>query len=287
MILCIVGLGLLGGSFSLAIQEKYRGVKVIGVDNNPQHAEKALELGIAHEISSLSDAIQRAQITVLAVPVNTLLNLLPQVLDELPESAVVMDLGSTKELICNAVADHPKRKQYVAAHPIAGTENSGPEAAFASLLRNKTMILCEPEKSNPLALLLIESVCSSLEMHVTHMDAAAHDQHLAYVSHLSHVSSFALGATVLDKEKDVKSIFDMAGSGFSSTVRLAQSSPTMWAPIFTQNTKNVSEALGSYIQKLQEFKQVIDARDEEGSTRLMSHANQIRGVLKGIESGKK
>jgi prephenate dehydrogenase len=287
MILCIVGLGLLGGSFSLAIQEKYRGVRVIGVDSNPRHADKALELGIAHEISSLKEAVGRAQVTVLATPVNILLTMLPEVLDNLPDSAVVMDLGSTKELICKAVAEHPKRKQYVAAHPIAGTENSGPEAAFAALLRNKTMILCEPEKSNPLALLLIESICSSLEMNVTQMNAAEHDQHLAYVSHLSHVSSFALGATVLDKEKDVKSIFDMAGSGFSSTVRLAQSSPAMWAPIFTQNTKNVSEALGSYIVKLQEFKQVIDAQDEQESTRIMSHANQIRGVLKGIENGKK
>jgi prephenate dehydrogenase len=212
-----------------------------------------------------------------------MVNQLVKVLDLLPEGSVVIDLGSTKENLCKAVENHPKRKQYVAAHPIAGTENSGPDAAFATLMRNKIMILCEQEKSDPAAFAMVVGICKVLEMRLSYMDAVAHDKHIAYVSHLSHISSFALGSTVLDKEKDEKSIFDMAGSGFSSTVRLAKSSADMWAPIFTQNKENVLEALDSYIKKLQYFRDVIKADDESSSRELMNKTNDIRRVLLGIE----
>lgn len=283
MKICIVGIGLLGGSFALGLKDKISDLTIIGVDSNPDHAAKALELGIVHKISSLESGVTEANIIVLATPVNAIITILPRVLDLVAPSAVVIDLGSTKELICAAVEEHLNRKQFVAVHPIAGTENAGPEAAFASLLNGKTMIICEQEKSAEAAVALVEELCRTLEMRISYMDAASHDLHLAYVSHLSHISSFALGITVLDKEKNEQNIFDMAGSGFSSTVRLAKSSPDMWAPIFTQNGKNISEALASYIEKLQFFKKIIDNQDETSTYTLMKEANEIRRILQGIK----
>ena len=280
MIISVVGLGLLGGSFALGIKAKNKEVKVIGVDANPQHAEKALSLGLADEVLSLEEAVERSKLVVLATPVSVIYQQLPQVLDFLPEEAVVIDFGSTKEQICKVVENHPRRSNYVATHPIAGTEYSGPEAAFATLLAQKNMIICEKEKSNPVALEFVEGICRELEMNLTYMNAAEHDLHLAFVSHLSHISSFALSITVLEKEKDQNNIFEMAGSGFSSTVRLAKSSPSMWAPIFIQNTRNISEALGNYIQQLQSFKEAIDASNEDKSRELMLKANDIRRILK-------
>ena len=284
MKISIVGVGLLGGSLALSAKEKGLVEHVIGVDNNPQHADKALELGLVDEILSLEEAVKSSDLVVLATPVSVLLHQIPAVLDLVDDHTVVMDLGSTKELLCQVVQDHPRREQYVASHPIAGTENSGPEAAFGGLLKKKIMILCEKERSSKHAFDTVVALSKALEMRLTYMHAAEHDRHLAYVSHLSHISSFALGVTVLDKEKDEKSIFSMAGSGFSSTVRLAKSSPDMWAPIFTQNTKNISAALDAYIKKLQQFKEIIDSQDETQSKELMQHANDIRRVLLGIES---
>ncbi len=280
MIISVVGLGLLGGSFALGVKANNKDVKVTGVDASPEHAEAALSLGIAGEILPLEDAVKKSDLVVLATPVSIISKLLPSVLDWLPEKAVVVDLGSTKEQICKAVESHPKRGRFVAAHPIAGTEYSGPSAAFESLLLKKNIIICEKEKSDKDALQLVEDLCRQLEMNLTYMNAVEHDLHLAYVSHLSHISSFALSITVLEKEKDQNNIFEMAGSGFSSTVRLAKSSPKMWAPIFSQNTKNISEALGMYILQLQQFKDAIDQQDEEKSSELMSKANDIRRILK-------
>ncbi len=274
---------MLGGSLALQAKEKGIVKRVIGVDANPENADKALELGIVDEIATLEEAIPLTDLVVLATPVNVISGMLPRVLDALPDGKVVMDLGSTKEIICRVVEDHPRRRQYVAAHPIAGTENSGPAAAFSGLLKRKTMILCDQEKSSNAALNLVVSLAQSLEMRLSFMNSVEHDRHLAYVSHLSHISSFALGVTVLEKEKDESTIFDMAGSGFSSTVRLAKSSPDMWAPIFTQNTENISRALDAYIKRLQRFKEVIDGQDEVRSREIMHQANEIRRVLQGID----
>lgn len=280
MIISVVGLGLLGGSFALGLKEKISGLSVTGVDNNRQHAEKALKMGIADEILPLEEAVKKSQLVVLATPVNVISKLLGHVLDILPEEATVIDLGSTKEQICKTVAEHPARGRFVAAHPIAGTEYSGPEAAFSSLFYEKTMIICEQEKSSRQSLEFTEELCRKLQMRMSYMGAAEHDLHLAYVSHLSHISSFALSIAVLEKEKDQKNIFDMAGSGFSSTVRLAKSSPGMWGPIFEQNHMNISAALDSYIKQLQLFKEAIDLNDQEAGMELMRRANDIRRILK-------
>jgi prephenate dehydrogenase len=284
MKITVVGVGLLGGSLALVAREKGIASRITGVDINPMHAQRALALGIADEMLPLEDAVKDTDLVVLATSVNVLLKQLPQVLDLIKEHTIVMDLGSTKELICKVADSHPRRSQFVASHPIAGTENSGPDAAFPGLLKKKIMIICDKEKSSKHALETVVSLSKQFEMRLSFMNSAEHDRHLAYVSHLSHISSFALGITVLDKEKDEKSIFEMAGSGFSSTVRLAKSSPEMWAPIFTQNKENISTALGAYIRRLQAFKDIIDTNDEARSKELMQHANEIRRVLLGIEN---
>ncbi len=284
MNICIIGLGLLGGSTALGLKAKSRRYRIIGVEVNREHAAHALSFGIVHKILPLEEGVKQADIVILATPVDVILTLLPQVLDAISKKTVVTDLGSTKELICQCIQHHPNRSRFVAGHPIAGTEHSGPQAAFAGLLPGKQMILCDKENSDLDALDMVENLfMRQLNMRISYMGAVEHDRHIAYVSHLSHISSFALSNTVLDKEKDERSIFEMAGSGFSSTVRLAKSSPDMWAPIFTQNTKNISQALEAYIRNLQQFKETLDAQDAHKSYQWMQKANDIRRILLGIE----
>ena len=282
MNVCVIGLGLLGGSFSLALKKERGDDVVLGVDISPDNAAKARELGIADEIVSFEEGVQKADLIVLATPVNVMIHQIVKALDLMRSDAILTDLGSTKEILATVVQDHPKRNRYVAAHPIAGTENSGPEAAFASLMHHKMMIICDRELSDPDAVNEVEGIFKSFEMKIAHMNAKEHDRHIAFVSHLSHITSFVLGATVLDKEKDERSIFAMAGSGFSSTVRLAKSSPDMWAPIFSQNKNNVLTALDAYISKLEYFRKIITEDDERASYELMQHANEIRRILHGI-----
>ncbi len=283
MVVSIVGIGLLGGSFALAVREKYPKMRFVGVDASPVNGQLALAKGIVDEVMPLEAAVAQSTLVVLATPVNVIMDQLPAVLDLLPSGATVLDLGSTKGLICGVADAHPKRAQFVAAHPMAGTENSGPGAAFRELLPGKNLIICDREKSHPESLTLAESLFRDIGMKLFYMTPQEHDLHLAYVSHLSHISAFALGLTVLEKEKDEQTIFDMASTGFSSTVRLAKSSPQMWAPIFDQNRTNVSDALAAYIEFLQQFKQVIDSQDVKTSLDFMKQANVIRRVLDGIE----
>jgi prephenate dehydrogenase len=283
MTVSIIGIGLLGGSFALAIREKYAKMHFIGVDTSTVNGQLALAKGIVDEVLPLAEAVSQSTLVVMATPVNTIIDLLPTVLDLLPAGATVVDLGSTKGLICGIADAHAKRAQFVAAHPMAGTENSGPGAAFKELLPGKNLIICDREKSDSDSVVLVESLFRDIGMKLFYMTPKEHDLHLAYVSHLSHISAFALGLTVLEKEKDEQAIFDMASTGFSSTVRLAKSSPQMWAPIFDQNRVNVSDALAAYIEFLQQFKQIIDEQDVASSLDFMQRANVIRRVLEGIE----
>lgn len=284
MVISIIGIGLLGGSFALALRERYPNITFLGVDTSVVNQKIALAKMLVDEIVPLEEAIERAELNVLATPVDTIATLLPRLLDRIPEGRTILDFGSTKELICKAADAHPKRSQFVAVHPMAGTENSGPGAAFAQLLPERNVIICDREKSHPDSLGLVEPFLKDIGMKVHYMSPKEHDLHLAYVSHLSHISSFALGLTVLEKEKDERAIFKMASTGFSSTVRLAKSSPEMWAPIFDQNKVNVSKALDDYIQFLLEFKAAIENDDMENSLAYMTRANDIGRVLSG--SGK-
>ncbi|HEY9046714.1 MAG TPA: prephenate dehydrogenase [Ohtaekwangia sp.] len=279
----VIGLGLIGGSIAIDLRKAGVATELIGVDLSTDNALKAVELGLVDKILTEDSALHQADIVILAIPVNALSQLLPSVLDAVRPNAVVIDAGSTKSLICRTIASHPKREQFVAAHPIAGTENSGPEAAFSGLFRNKTNIICEKDRSSDRALEIAMRVFNALGLRTIFMEAEEHDKHVAYVSHLSHVSSFLLGQTVLDIEKDEKNIFALAGSGFASTVRLAKSSPEMWAPIFEQNLEYLSQALLEYIMHLQRFHYHLMKRDIKELNRIMSGANEIRRVLDGIE----
>lgn len=283
----IIGLGLIGGSIALELKATRFASRIIGVDKNSDHQKQAIELGIADITLPLPDALEEADIVILAVPVDAAVKLLPEILSKIDGFTTVIDMGSTKEAICKIAASSAQRNRFVAAHPIAGTENTGPTAAHRGLFTNKTNIICEQEKSDVQAIRLAEKLFECLQMKNIYMEAAAHDKHIAYVSHLSHISSFTLGLTVLEIEKNEKTIFDMAGSGFASTVRLAKSSPEMWAPIFDQNASNLATALDEYIKQLQAFKDVIESRQKENSLHKMKKANEIRRVLTGIEAKQK
>lgn len=283
MLISIIGIGLLGGSYALNLRDKYPKMHFVGVDSSEIHGRLGVAKGIVDEILTLEEAVPKSDLVVMAIPVNHVVELLPKVLDLLPPKATVLDLGSTKKLICEIADQHPKRTRFVAAHPMAGTENSGPSAAFKELLPHKNVILCDRDKSDSDSIQLVEALFRDIGMKIHYMSPEEHDLHLAYVSHLSHVTSFALGYTVLEKEKDEHSIFEMASTGFSSTVRLAKSSPAMWAPIFDQNRENLSRALGDYIEFLQLYKKFIDDRDLDASLEFMQRANEIRRVLAGIE----
>ncbi|WP_222983331.1 prephenate dehydrogenase [Flagellimonas meishanensis] len=277
----VIGIGLIGGSFAKDLKRLYPNVNIVGVDKNEAHLDEALELQIIDEKGGYGTLAQ-ADVVFVSIPVDAMVRELPKILDAVGEETVVMDAGSTKELICQSVAQHPKRRNYMACHPIAGTEFSGPSAAMEGLYEGKTNIICEVEKT---AFKLQEralAIFQDMKMRIRYMNPEAHDKHIAYVSHLSHISSFMLGKTVIEKEKNERDIFDMAGSGFESTVRLAKSSPEMWTPIFEQNRDNVVETLEEYIQNLETFKQLLLQRDYENVYREMSDTNRIKQILKGI-----
>jgi prephenate dehydrogenase len=273
----IIGLGLLGGSFALALKKAKPEIKFTGYDLNPQNLEDALTLGIIEEAKEKPDS--DTDVIVLATPANTLSDLLVKFLGEIGPDTLVMDFGSTKEALCKSIADHPKREQYLAGHPIAGTEYSGPKAAKVDLLDKKVFIICEMEKTNIHLKGMAYDILEALNMKLRFMDPEEHDRHLAFVSHLSHISSFMLGKTVMDKMEDEKNIFDMAGSGFASTVRLAKSSPAMWAPIMEENKKNILDAMSLYIASLSKFRDKIIADDYEGLANEMAKVNKIKDIL--------
>ncbi len=277
----VVGLGLVGGSAALKLKEQGLAGKILGYDKNPDHAQEAKALGIVDELNELESLCDIADLIILAIPVNSALKVLPEVMAKINSSAVVVDFGSTKQKICELADTLPNRTQFVACHPIAGTENTGPKAAFAELFQDKVNIICDAQSSSTEAVSLATQISKALGMRIKLMDSASHDRHIAYVSHLSHISSFTLGQTVLEVENDEENIFDMAGSGFASTVRLAKSSPEMWAPIFTENADNILMVLDRYIKNLNKFRVLINEGKEEDLNKSMTETNVIRKVLEG------
>lgn len=279
MIIAVIGLGLIGGSISLRIRKAWPSVKIIGSDINRENEKKALELGLADEITDFKTAVSAANLVILAVPVDVTLNLLSQTLN-LVDNQVVMDVGSTKQLICEAVSTHPARSKFVASHPMWGTEYSGPAAATANSFVGKAAVICEKERSSVYALNMVENLYQSLEMHTVYMSPAEHDLHTAYISHVSHITSFALANTVLEKEKEDKNIFELASGGFESTVRLAKSHAGMWVPIFMQNRENVLDVLNEHIAQLKKFKSCLEKENYNYLEELIVHANTIKRVIK-------
>ncbi len=279
MTVCIIGLGLIGGSIGLELKTKRFSDRVIGVEKNPVYAQIALERGLVDEVTKLVEGIQQADLIILAIPVDGILSLLPFVLDYVTHQAVT-DVGSTKMSIAEMVKDHPKRSNYVPSHPMAGTEFSGPEAAISGLFNKKVGIICDMALSNPKALESITNLYMALNMRLIFMSSKEHDLHTAYVSHISHLTSFALALTVLDKEQNEKNILNLASGGFDSTVRLAASSADMWVPVFDQNRENVVEVMNTYIEKMTLIKDLIQAGETNKVRDLIKKANIIQKTLK-------
>ena len=277
--IAIVGIGLIGGSLAIQLHEKKISSRLIGVDANKDHEAKALELELVDEVLSMDEAIAQSDVIILAIPVDTMVGLLPSILDKVDQQ-IVIDLGSTKSQLSDAVANHPKRGRYVATHPMWGTEYSGPAAAVRGAYENKAVIICNEEESDADALEWTKYMYKKIGMHLLQMEAKAHDLHAAYVSHISHITSFALANTVLEKEREDNAIFEMASAGFESTVRLAKSNPAMWVPIFLQNKVNVLDVLNEHIEQLKKFRDSI--RDDKGNDlkELIEHANKIKRILK-------
>lgn len=279
MNITIIGLGLIGGSLALDLRANGFANHLMGVDANEAHARIALEDGLVDEIKDLASGCRDANIVVLAVPVNAIIHLLPKVLKHVSNDTLVIDMGSTKAEIAEAIKDHPQRAQIVMAHPMAGTEYSGPKAAVSNLFQRKAAIICDKEANTPEAVHLAERLFKSLFMRIIYMDSKDHDIHAAYVSHISHISSYVLALTVLDKEKSEANIFNMASGGFASTVRLAKSSPRMWNDIYEQNSQNILDVLNIYIEKLQRFRDHIAEGDFDETYDLMEEANAIGKIL--------
>lgn len=275
----IVGVGLIGGSLALQLHEKKLSSRLIGVEANEDHAKQALDLELVDEIMRLDEAVKQSDVIILAIPVDKLVGLLPSILDKI-DRQIVIDLGSTKSQLAENVKRHPKRGRYVATHPMWGTEYSGPQAAVRGAFENKAVIICNANESDKDALDWTKAMYKKIGMHLLEMEAKAHDLHAAYVSHISHITSFALANTVLEKEREEQAIFELASAGFESTVRLAKSNPAMWVPIFMQNKENVLDVLKEHIAQLIRFKESIEKGNKDDLMELIEEANQIRRIIK-------
>ena len=276
----IIGVGLIGGSFSLALKDRGLVRNVIGVGRTASSLEKALELGLIDEALPLEEAVKKSDLVYVAIPVDVTIPVMRQVMDLVTDRQIVADAGSTKQALCESLADHPMRRRFVATHPMWGTEYSGPEAAVRNAFTGRTCVICEKEKSDPDAVETMESLYGQMGMHMVYMDAGSHDMHAAYISHISHITSFALANTVLEKEKEEGAIFDLAGGGFESTVRLAKSNPSMWLPIFIQNKEHVLDVLNEHISQLRKFKSCLEKENYGYLRELMENANMISRILK-------
>ena len=280
----IIGLGLIGGSMAIDLKRRGFADEVYGVEAEPVNAAAAEKIGLVDKVLSFEDCVDQSDLIVLAVPVGAAVKLLPKVLDRFAQTEaagkVVIDVCSTKEHLSRCVKYHPCRKMYVASHPMAGTEYSGPWAAMPGLFDGHACIICDPEESDNKAVRIVEDLYKTLNMRTIYMNSSNHDVHSAYVSHISHVTSFALALTVLDKERDEKHIFDLASGGFSSTVRLAKSSPDMWTPILSQNRDNILHVMDTYIEKMNDFRKAIAVCDEEAVRGLIEEANKIRRIIR-------
>jgi prephenate dehydrogenase len=280
MTIAVIGIGLIGGSLMVDLRKRGFADKIIGVDSNMHHQNIALLCGLVDENDTLENAVEKSDLIILSTPVNTNCIMLPGILDMIAgTSKVVTDMGSTKASIAKASKNHPDRGRYVAVHPMAGTEYSGPLAAIGKLFDYKTAIICDKELSDPDALVTIEKMLDLLNMKKVYMNSSEHDVHVAYISHISHITSFSLALSVLEKEQEEQNILTLAGGGFESTVRLAKSNGETWAPIFLENAQFILEVMDTYIEKMNSFRKLISEKDLKGLKALMEEANKIRKIL--------
>jgi prephenate dehydrogenase len=279
MNIAIIGTGLIGGSMAIALKEKGIATRIIGVESNKQHRQQALDSLLVDEINELDEAISKCDIVILAVPVDVATKMIGNILDKI-DKQIVIDVGSTKSAICEVASKNKNRKRFVATHPMWGTEYRGPEAAVKGAFVDKAVVICNKAESDADALEFAENMYRTLGMHLIYMDAVPHDVHAAYVSHISHITSFALANTVLEKEREEDAIFELASGGFESTVRLAKSNPAMWVPVFEQNRENVLDVLNEHISQLRKFKSCLEKENYEYLTELIENANKISKILK-------
>jgi len=275
----IIGVGLIGGSLALRLKEKGIAQRIIGIDNNPSHLKTALELGLVDDVMGIEEAIPMSDVIIFAIPVDATMSLLPIILDKV-DKQIVLDLGSTKAAMVDLIKNHPSRKRFVAAHPMWGTEYSGPSAAVSGAFDNKTVIVCNAEESDSNAAQWAKEMFTTIGMNIMEMSAEAHDIHAAYVSHIAHITSFALANTVLEKEHEDQAIFALASAGFESTVRLAKSNPQMWVPILKQNKENILDVLNEHITQLRKFKSCLEKENWDYLKQLMEQANKIKRIIK-------
>ncbi|ADQ83031.1 prephenate dehydrogenase [Riemerella anatipestifer] len=280
MVVGLIGVGLIGGSMALKLKSKNTSIQICGTDNSTDHLNEALALGIIDEADDLENTVKKADLIIIAIPVDATQKILPSVLDLLDQHQTVMDTGSTKLGIVNAIKNHRNRTRFVASHPMWGTENSGPKSAQLDSFSGRVAVLCDAEDSAKDAVEKVSEVYQLLEMNLVEMTSEQHDIHTAYISHISHITSYALANTVLEKEKEEDTIFQLASSGFSSTVRLAKSHPEMWVPIFKQNKENVLDVLNEHISQLRKFKAALEKENYDFLEELIKNANRIRGILK-------
>jgi prephenate dehydrogenase len=279
MTLSIIGLGLIGGSFAKDLRAAGLASELLGTDASDANAARALQLGLVDRTVALDEALRLSDVVLLAVPVDAIETLLPSVLDALRPTQTVIDLGSTKFQLAETVRNHPNRERYVAAHPMAGTENAGPDAALEGLFKGKTVLLCDLEWSAPDACKTALELFHAVGLKFEFMSSEQHDRHAAYVSHLSHVAAYALSLAVQNEEKAGYAVPRLAGGGFASTVRLAKSSPEMWVPIFQQNREHVLKAIDAFSERLLAFRQALASDDYAKLAALIREANQIRDLL--------
>ncbi len=279
-VVTIVGVGLISGSFAIGLKEKGFAKHIIGVSRTEASQKKALALGLIDEALPLEEAVKKSDFIYVAIPVDVTIPVMQQIMDMINDKQIVADAGSTKYALCKALENHPMRKRFVATHPMWGTEYSGPEAAIRDAFAGRACVICEKEKSDTEAEKIVEKIYRALGMHIIYMDAEAHDVHAAYVSHISHITSFALANTVLEKEKEENAIFELASAGFESTVRLAKSNPAMWVPVFMQNRENVLDVLNEHISQLRKFKACLEKENIVYLTELIENANKIKRILK-------
>ena len=275
----IIGIGLIGGSFALSLRDNGLSGEILGVDNHRVNADRALELGLVDRIVSVDEAVSEADLIVLAIPVGALPMVTVKILNKIRPDQVVMDMGSTKQELCELISMHPNRGRFVATHPMWGTEYSGPESAVRGAFAGRTVVIAESERSDADARERVEGIYRTIGMPIKYMEAEEHDTHTAYISHISHITSFALALTVLEKERETSHIFDLAGAGFESTVRLAKSSPETWLPIFMQNKYNVLDVLREHIHQLQVFRKMLEKDDTTALRAMMEKANSIKKIL--------
>ena len=279
MKILIAGLGLIGGSFALALRDRGIADEILGVEKSDENAAEALRLGLADRIVTLEEGVPQADLVVLATPVDTIPLMAVKALNHVTDRQVVMDMGSIKAELCEVISMHARRGRFVAAHPMWGTEYSGPRAAQHGAFTGRNAVLCEAERSDADALAAVERIFRALDVPVVYMGAEEHDLHAAYVSHISHVTSFALALTVLEKEREERHIFDLAGGGFESTVRLAKSAAATWVPILLRNKYNVLDVLREHIHQLQIMRRMIERDDAEGLKAAFDRANSIQRII--------